>query len=109
MNKLPFYILHTEKNTVQDVVINYIVLSRHSLECFIYGVFFVSHECLSYHRTSFVDLLWVFFVCCLLCLCACLFIHALWSTAGKGLTSWLSFVVSNCEFITFPSWARCGT
>ena len=22
--------------------------------------------------------------------------------AGKGLTSWLSFVVSNCEFITFP-------
>ena len=24
---------------------------------------------------------------------------------------WLSFVVSNCEFVTFPlvSWARCGT
>ena len=36
---------------------------------------------------------------------------ALWSPAGKGLTSWLSFVVSNCEFVTFPlvSWARCGT
>ena len=31
-----------------------------------------------------------------------LFICALWSAAGKGLTSWLSFVVSNCEFITFP-------
>ena len=30
----------------------------------------------------------------LLCLCACLFICALWSPAGKGLTSWLSFVVS---------------
>ena len=26
--------------------------------------------------------------------CARLFICALWSTAGKGLTSWLSFVVS---------------
>ena len=24
---------------------------------------------------------------------------ALWSPAGKGLTSWLSFVVSNCEFL----------
>ena len=26
-----------------------------------------------------------------------LFIDALWSPAGKGLTSWLSFVMSNCE------------
>ena len=49
-------------------------------------------------------------VLCLLCLCARLFICALWSSAGKGLTSWLSFVVSNCEFVTFPlvSWVRCG-
>ena len=31
---------------------------------------------------------------CLLCLCVCLFICALWSPAGKGLTSWLSFVAS---------------
>ena len=30
----------------------------------------------------------------LLCLCARLFLCALWSPAGKGLTSWLSFVVS---------------
>ena len=30
----------------------------------------------------------------LLCLCTRLFICALWSPAGKGLTSWLSFVVS---------------
>ena len=30
----------------------------------------------------------------LLCLCARLYIYALWSPAGKGLTSWLSFVVS---------------
>ena len=39
-------------------------------------------------------------VLCLLCLCALLFICALWSPAGKGLTSWLSFVVSNCEFVS---------
>ena len=35
------------------------------------------------------------FVCLvLLCLCVRLFICALWSLAAKGLTSWLSFVVS---------------
>ena len=44
--------------------------------------------------TSFVDLLCFCSVLCLLCLCARLFICALWSPAGKGLTSWLSFVVS---------------
>ena len=33
-------------------------------------------------------------VLCLLCLYARLFICALWSPVGKGLTSWLSFVVS---------------
>ena len=50
-------------------------------------------------------------VLCLLCLCARLFIGALWSPAGNGLTSWFLFVVSNCEFVTFPlvSWVRCGT
>ena len=39
------------------------------------------------------------------------FFCALWSPAVKGLTSWLSFVVYNCEFVTFPlvSWVRCGT
>ena len=48
---------------------------------------------------------------CLLCTCARLFIYALWSSAGKELTSWLSFVVYNCEFVTFPLvfWVRCGT
>ena len=40
----------------------------------------------------------------LLCLCMRLFICALRSPAGKGLTSWLSFVVSICEFVTSP----CG-
>ena len=43
---------------------------------------------------SFVDLLCFCSVLCLPCLCARLFICALWSPAGKGLTSWLSFVVS---------------
>ena len=35
---------------------------------------------------------------------------ALWLPARKGLTSWLSLVVSNCEFVTFSllSWVRCG-
>ena len=32
------------------------------------------------------------------------FIAALWSLAGKGLTSWLLFVMFNCVFVTFP----CG-
>ena len=33
---------------------------------------------------------------------SCLFIAALWSSGGKGLTSWLSFVMFNCVFVTFP-------
>ena len=33
-----------------------------------------------------------------------LFIAALWSPAGKGLTSWLSFLMLNCVIVTFP----CG-
>ena len=48
---------------------------------------------------------------CLLCFRVRLFIVVFWSPAGKGLTSWLSFVMSYCEFVTFPlvSWVRCGT
>ena len=45
-------------------------------------------------KLAFVDLLCFCSVFCLLCLCTRLFICALWSPAGKGLTSWLSFVVS---------------
>ena len=33
-----------------------------------------------------------------------LFIAALWSPAEKGLTFWLSFVIFDCVFVTFP----CG-
>ena len=61
--------------------------------------------------TSFVDHLRYMYFCLVLYFYARLFIDALWSPAGKGLTSWLSFVVSNCEFVTFPlvSWVMCGT
>ena len=47
----------------------------------------------------------------LFCLVFAMSLCALWSPAGKGLTAWLSFVVSGCEFVTFPlvSWVRCGT
>ena len=59
-------------------------------------------------RSKAVLLLWIFYVfcsvLCLLCLCARLFVCALWSPAGKGLASWLSFVVSNCEFVTAGYW-----
>ena len=57
-----------------------------------------------------MDLLCFCSVLCMLCLCAHLFICDLWSPAGKGLTSWLSFL-SKCDFVTFPlvSWVRCGT
>ena len=34
----------------------------------------------------------------------CPLIAALWSSAVKGLTSWLSFVMFNCVLVTFP----CG-
>ena len=61
-----------------------------------------------------VILLWIIHfisVLCLLCFHVCLFIDALWSPTEKGLNSLLSFVMSNCEFVTFPlvSWIRCGT
>ena len=60
--------------------------------------------------TSFMDHL-CFSVLHLVCFCARLLICYLWSPVGKGLTSWLSFVVSNCEVISFPliAWVRCGT
>ena len=65
-------------------------------------------------RSKAVLLLWIIHfisVVCLLWFCARLFIVALWSPAGKGLISWLSLVIYNCEFVTFPlvSWVRCGT
>ena len=51
-----------------------------------------------------------YFCLVLLCQHACLFVDALRSPAGKGLTSCLSFVVSNCDVVSFPllAWVRCG-
>ena len=55
-----------------------------------------------------MDILCFFCLAFAMSLCASV---KLWSPAGKGLTYWLSFLVSNCEFVTFPlvSWVRCGT
>ena len=51
---------------------------------------------------SFVDHL--FYLCLVVVMLSRLFIAALWSPAGKGLSSWLLFVMSNCVFVIFP----CG-
>ena len=51
-----------------------------------------------------------YFCFVLLCVHVRLFVDALCSPAGKGLTSWLSFVRFNCDVVIFPlvSWVRCG-
>ena len=42
---------------------------------------------------------------CLVCfMLSCLFIAALWSLAGKGLTSWLLFMMFNLRFCHFLMW-----
>ena len=64
------------------------VLSRH----FFIGSFMLFLHCVCY--ASCVSVYW------------CLVV-----TTGKGLTSWLSLVMSSCEFATFSlvSWVGCGT
>ena len=52
------------------------------------------------------------FIIFLSCVCyAFVRIDALWSPAGRGMASWLSFVMSDFEIVTFTlvSWVRCGT
>ena len=51
-----------------------------------------------------------YFYLVLLCFHARLFVDALWLPVGKGLSSWLSFVMPYCDVVTFPlvSWVRCG-
>ena len=44
------------------------------------------------------------YLCLVFVMLSRLFIVALWSPAGTGLTSWLLFVMFNCVFVTFP----CG-
>ena len=49
--------------------------------------------------------MWIFYVLCLvfaMSLCASVYL-ALWSPAGKGLTSWLSFVVSTVS-LSLSQW-----
>ena len=43
-------------------------------------------------------------VCLVFVMLSRLFITALWSPAGKGLTSWLLFVMFNCVFCHLPMW-----
>ena len=51
-----------------------------------------------------VLLLWIIFcyLCFVFALCSCLFNAALWSLAGKGLTSWSKMF--SCVLLPFP----CG-
>ena len=44
------------------------------------------------------------YVCLVFVMVSRLFMAALWSPAGKGLTSWFLFVMFSCVFVTFP----CG-
>ena len=44
------------------------------------------------------------YLCLVFVMLSCLFIEAFWWPAGKGLTSWLLFVMFYCVFVTFP----CG-
>ena len=41
------------------------------------------------------------YLCLVFVMLSRLFIAALWLSAGKGMTSWLLFVMSNCDFVTF--------
>ena len=52
--------------------------------------------------TYFVDQ--VSYLCLVFVMLSRLFIAALWSLAGKGLTSWLLLVMSNRDFVRFPMW-----
>ena len=51
------------------------------------------------------------YLCLVFVMLSRLFIAALWSPAGKGLTSWLLFVMFNCvlahSHVVF--WVRCST
>ena len=47
------------------------------------------------------------YLCLVFFMLSHLFIAALWSTAGKGLTSWLLFGMFNCVFVTFQRGFLC--
>ena len=47
------------------------------------------------------------YLCLVFVMLSSLFIAALWSPTLKGLTSWLSFVMFNCVFVTFSCDIAC--
>ena len=68
-----------------------------------------------YYRPPFVhqyshgwDLVSLKVLCYYISACKRRLIGVLWSPAGKGLSSWPLFVMSNCGVVTFPlvSWVR---
>ena len=64
-------------------------------------------------RSKVVLLFWIIYVISdlfLLFFRVRLFIDTLWSPTGKGMASWLSFLMSYCEVVTFRlvSRVRCG-
>ena len=61
----------------------------------------LSHP-VKYFTDRFNAVLLLRIVCTIYVLCLSCF-RLLWSPAGKGLTSWLLFVMLNCVFVTFPS------
>ena len=44
----------------------------------------------------------LYYLCLVFFMLLRLFFAVLWSPAGKGLTSWLLFVMFNCVIVTFP-------
>ena len=53
-----------------------------------------------------------FLFCLVFAMALCESVHmCLVVTCWERADPWLSFVVSNCEFVIFPlvSWVRCGT
>ena len=62
--------------------------------------------------TTYVDLLWVFSVLCLLCLCARASVYMCLVVTCWERADLLALVCGvYCEFVTYPftSWVRCGT
>ena len=62
-------------------------------------------------RSRAVLLLWIIYVNSVL-FCYCFpvrrFVDAVWSPVGKGLISWLSFVMSGCGVVTFHWYPGSG-
>ena len=80
-----------------------------NLFCIILSIRFKPSSKMFIDHSKAVLLLWIIYVL-FLSYCVC-YVFGVMSPDGKGLTSWLSIVVSNCEFVIFPlaSWVKCGT